>query len=424
MLPLEVRRAVLAVVLLPLGGAALAERPPDATLWLPRAAAPQAAPPVMVLPDGVGPRESEAVQSPLDLWLDEALRLVVRYQQNPLRAARVLALLHVAMADAAVLAGTSGEAQAALAVHRAAGLVLGYLHPQESPGELEARSMVEIARWARRGPLSPPAIAQALEAGERAAAAALARARGDGAQRIPTLPPALPAGLDRWRPAPPLLGSAPLEPLAGAWRTWVLASPAEIAVPPPPRAGSAAFDREVREVLAVARALTAAQKRIAEDWNLDRGSVTPAGVWNLRAREFATAAGLEWRAQLRLRAAMNVAIMDAYIATWRVKYDWLSARPITVIRDTLDPGFEPHLPTPGFPGYVGGHAAVSGAAATVLAASLPGARDELLRQAAEAARSRLYGGIHFASDNDEGLRLGRRVGERVLGWIALPQARP
>ena len=39
---------------------------------------------------------------------------------------------------------------------------------------------------------------------------------------------------------------------------------------------------------------------------------------------------------------------------------------------------------------------------------------ELARLADEAAISRLYGGIHFRSDNDAGLRLGQRVGEVAL----------
>jgi hypothetical protein len=69
---------------------------------------------------------------------------------------------------------------------------------------------------------------------------------------------------------------------------------------------------------------------------------------------------------------------------------------------------------PPFPSYVSGHAAVSSAAAEVLAAYFPEQADEWRAAADEAAMSRLYGGIHFRSDNEEGLRLGRRVGRRVL----------
>jgi hypothetical protein len=56
---------------------------------------------------------------------------------------------------------------------------------------------------------------------------------------------------------------------------------------------------------------------------------------------------------------------------------------------------------------------VSGAAEVALAAIFPARKSELRAYAEEAALSRLWGGIHYRSDNDEGLRLGRKIGERV-----------
>ena len=70
--------------------------------------------------------------------------------------------------------------------------------------------------------------------------------------------------------------------------------------------------------------------------------------------------------------------------------------------------------TPPFPAYVSGHSSTSGAAATVLSAAFPGRATELTAMAEEAAVSRLYGGIHFRSDNEAGLVLGRRAGERAV----------
>ncbi len=59
-------------------------------------------------------------------WNGLALELIVKYQQNPLRAARVLAHLHAAANDAIVeLAVTSSdEAAQAVAVHAASSAVL------------------------------------------------------------------------------------------------------------------------------------------------------------------------------------------------------------------------------------------------------------------------------------------------------------
>jgi hypothetical protein len=36
----------------------------------------------------------------------------------------------------------------------------------------------------------------------------------------------------------------------------------------------------------------------------------------------------------------------------------------------------------------------------------------------------LYGGIHFRSDNDEGLKLGRRIGRLVLERLLGADAKP
>jgi hypothetical protein len=46
--------------------------------------------------------------------------------------------------------------------------------------------------------------------------------------------------------------------------------------------------------------------------------------------------------------------------------------------------------------------------------------DELADMAEEAAISRLYGGIHFRSDNEVGLNLGRRIGQVAVEAYHVP----
>jgi hypothetical protein len=50
----------------------------------------------------------------------------------------------------------------------------------------------------------------------------------------------------------------------------------------------------------------------------------------------------------------------------------------------------------------------------VLAAFFPAKAQELAAKAEDAALSRLYGGIHFRSDNEAGLALGRRIGQDAV----------
>jgi membrane-associated phospholipid phosphatase len=266
----------------------------------------------------------------------------------------------------------------------------------------------------------PQVLGNAWKAGRQAAERAIRRAMADGADRVWDLREHPPDGPGRWRATPPLNIYDPLEALAGTWRTWVLKDGGEVQPPAPVPYGSSAYWAEAEEVLEIARALTAGQKRIAEDWNLDQGTVTPAGVWNLKARDLVRSRDLETLQTARVLAVLNVAMADALVAAWHAKFTYWTERPVTAIRERMDPQWLPHLLTPAFPGYVSGHAAVSGAAAEVLAAFFPDSAASLRTAAEEAALSRLYAGIHFRSDNDEGLALGRQVGRLVLERLVGP----
>ncbi len=72
------------------------------------------------------------------------------------------------------------------------------------------------------------------------------------------------------------------------------------------------------------------------------------------------------------------------------------------------------ITTPNFPTYTSGHSTISAAAAAVLAEVFPAERDYFIQQSEEAALSRLYGGIHFRHDNEEGTRVGTEIGARVV----------
>ena len=114
-------------------------------------------------------------------------------------------------------------------------------------------------------------------------------------------------------------------------------------------------------------------------------------------------------------ALLNVAMADAGVAAWDAKYAYWSPRPENAIRDLgLDRRWNPYLVTPFFPAYVSGHATYSGAAGEVLAHLFPGEAPLFKAKAEEAAMSRMYGGIHFRSDSEVGLRMGRAIGRRVV----------
>ena len=237
----------------------------------------------------------------------------------------------------------------------------------------------------------------------------VARAEHDGADAVWSGTP--PEGPGYWVPTPPAFQYPPIEPLAGTWRTWNLEEGSQFRPGPPPAYGSDEFLAEMNQVYSLSQMLTDEQKQIAEYWADGTGTATPAGHWNRIAIELVRGAGWSTLRSAWLFAALNSAQADAFIACWDAKYAYWSIRPITAIQRLIDPNWLSHIPTPPFPSYASGHSTTSGAASTVLSAFFPEQAGELAAMAEKAAASRLYGGIHFTSDNEIGLSLGRRIGQ-------------
>jgi membrane-associated phospholipid phosphatase len=325
-------------------------------------------------------------------WIDAALVQVNADRTSPVRCARALALVSVAMDRAA---RTSGGVDA---VHGAAATVRGYLFPAQA-ATFEARV------------LNSGASGQNLEAGRSIGRQVVELARSDGSSAVWSGSP--PVGPQYWARTPPTF-LAPVEPLAGTWKTWNIASGSVYRPGPPPRPGSARFEREFREVERLLGRVDRRQTRIAFFWADGAGTDTPPGHWNRIALRLIAKAQLPMRSVARVLERLNTAQADAFIAAWDAKYAYWSVRPVTVMRRRVDVFWAPLLATPAFPGYVSGHAARSGAASTVLARFFPRRAAVLDRMAAEAADSRLYAGIHFRADSEAGLALGRRVGRAAL----------
>ena len=350
-----------------------------------------------------GPRPS-----PVTSWIELELDAIASDRINPPRAARALALVSRAMYEAAAASRRSREA----AVAGAASKLLAYLFPDKVTRIdrlLDEAGLDSESRSANRS----------FALGERVGERLIARAETDGAAAPWTGTP--PVGSEFWAPTPPGFVLLPLEPLAGTWRTWNLASGSQFRPRPPPPYGSPRFLADTWEVYAVSRGLSDEQKRIADFWADGPGTVTPPGHWNVIAIERLRESRWSTLLTARLFAALNTAQADAFIACWDAKYAYWSPRPVTAVRALIDPSWLSYIPTPPFPSYVSGHATTSGAASTVLGAFLPWRAREFAALAEEAAVSRLYGGIHFRRDNETGIALGRRVGRvAVRAYLGSP----
>jgi membrane-associated phospholipid phosphatase len=335
-------------------------------------------------------------------WIELELTAIASHSVNPPRASRALAYTSRAMYLAALAGGADRED----AVAGAASTMLEYFFPQEaSKSDALADELADPSSLAFRRGIGVGRLM-------------MARAERDGSDEVWTGTP--PKGPGYWVPTPPGYIYPPLEPLAGTWRTWNLDKGSQYRPGPPPEYGSTQFLAEMHEVYDVSQNLTAEQKRIADYWADGAGTVTPPGHWNVIAIGLVREAGWSTLRTTRLFSVLNTAQADAFIACWDAKFTYWSIRPVTAIRRLIDEDWLPYLVTPPFPSYPSGHSTTSGAASTVLSAFFPAKDDELTAMAEEAAISRLYAGIHYRSDNEVGLTLGRRVGQVAVEAYHVP----
>ena len=261
-------------------------------------------------------------------------------------------------------------------------------------------------------------VAAGLALGRSIAALVVARARADGmgsavgttAQWQAMAAAATARGEIAWTsqesPARP-----PMLPNFGGTQAWTYTAAQMTATfpPPPPSTSSAEMRAELAEVKRVAQNLTREQQAIALKWNDGAGTYTPPGHWNDIAAEHVRDARLSEVRAARAFALLNMAMHDAAVGCWSVKFKYYNPRPAQ-----LDPSIKTMIGLPNFPAYPSGHSTFSAAAASVLSHLFPAGAASFAEQAEEAGISRLYGGIHYRSDITGGKLHGERIGEHVV----------
>ena len=344
-------------------------------------------------------------------WIELALGYVAQRTKDPPAASRAYALVAVAEYDALLAARHwSAESPGAgygddAAVAGAASRVVAHLFPEQPALRLDRMAEETAAGGGAAG-------AAGLALGRAVADRVIAYALADGSDRAwdgsgrPDVPGA-------WSP-PPGSVSPPVQPLAGTWKTWVIAAGNEFRPPPPPAYGSAGYLAEARELMKIGDELTDDERRIAKFWEGGEGTSLPPGVWNRVVIDYLKEHPVSRAEQVRTLALVNVALADAGVASWDAKYTYWTTRPENGIRELLDPDWRPYLKTPLFPAYVSGHSTYSAAVAEVLAGLFPEDAERFRSMGEEAGISRLLGGIHWRSDHIEGSRMGAEIGRRVV----------
>ncbi|MBP1947153.1 vanadium-dependent haloperoxidase [Virgibacillus litoralis] len=165
------------------------------------------------------------------------------------------------------------------------------------------------------------------------------------------------------------------------------------------------FERELRTVKRTLRNLTSSQRKIG----IYYGTGVPTKQWTPVIDRLIDSYNLGPTNAARLIAAVQGAVNDTMIVVWDLKYRWDVARP-----NQYDQKLRTLLCTPRFPTYPSGHATMSACTAIVLSYFFPKESRKLWKIAEDDAVSRLYAGVHFPSDNNEGIRLGRYIGDVIV----------
>jgi hypothetical protein len=225
------------------------------------------------------------------------------------------------------------------------------------------------------------------------------------------------------------------EPYWGTLRPFVLKAADECpSAPPYPYSEDrqSAFYQDAMVVFDESHKLDDERHKTVLFWADNPGqSGTPTGHWLSIGGQMVAQLHLDADRAAEVYLLASLAQADAFIATWKIKFETMVVRPVTYINRLIDPKWRTDIITPPFPEYPSGHSVQSASAATVMTGLLgdhvafddstglalghPVRRFESFWAAAtEAAKSRLYGGIHYPAAVFKGQDFGRCIGGKTL----------
>ncbi|HXA35854.1 MAG TPA: vanadium-dependent haloperoxidase [Steroidobacteraceae bacterium] len=364
---------------------------------------------------------------------------------------RSFAILHAAIYDAVNSIGrthdsflvevnrvsqpASEDAAAAAAAHE----VLTALYPS-----FQARIDAQLEQFLAQLP-DEASKNEGVRVGRAVAEAVLALRSDDGSDAAP-IPYVFGSAPGNYQSTPPNFPSQPQFTHWSRVTPFLLRRADQYRPGPPPALTSDLYSDVFNQVKSVGIAgstsATADQALTGKFWN---GAIQ--NYWNEIAQTAAKARGLNTARSALLFALVNAAVADGVIAFYDAKYTYNFWRPVTAIRagaadgnpETLaDPTWLPQSGnTAPDPSYPGAHAAISGAAAHVLASFfgdqfsivvtsevMPGVERNFRSFSAaeqEASLSRIFAGVHFLSDETAGQKLGHEVAAFDIGRVLGPE---
>lgn len=218
-----------------------------------------------------------------------------------------------------------------------------------------------------------------------------------------------------------------------------IASAHDYLLGPPPALTSNQYAKAYNEVMTVGSLNSTHRPPDRANVALFYAASSPTQVFNWAAEQVAVEQGGSLTDNARVFALINMAMSDSLVASFLNKYTYNFWRPETAIHggDTDgnpktkgDPNWAPFVTTPCFPSYPSNHGSAGNAAAEVLrnlyeddgisiTLTNPVLPNIVLYYTSfsqityDISDARVYGGIHFRTDQDAGEKLGEAIGKAV-----------
>jgi membrane-associated phospholipid phosphatase len=272
----------------------------------------------------------------------------------------------------------------------AAATVLAYFYPAK------ADSILQLARAASQSRIDagvqfPSDVEAGWKLGEQVGKQVIEKAKNDGSAKVWN--GKVNKDPKKWT------GPYPLGITLTTFTPMVMTSRDQFRPPPPPD-----FENDMNELKKFKQ--TFKSRSLAYYW-----ANSGPEVWNdlLSQKMFEYRVADDAPAVARMYAVLTTAYHETTIAIMDAKYAYWGIRP-----SQYDTTYKPLISTPPFPGYPSGHAAGAATSSAVLEYFFPADANQFKKLAQDCADSRFYAGIHFRTDNETGLKMGRQLGKYVV----------
>ena len=380
-------------------------------------------------------------------WNKIAVDTAVANQQSPFAQARYAAIVQLSVFEAVnsitreyrpylgtitAAPGASVEAAAIQAAYH----VLSTYFPA-SAGTLYAERTNSLAQIP-----DSQSKDDGIATGDAAASAMIALRANDGSSPPQFKVPGAPVP-GEWQATPscPIVGGVAVG-IAFQWQNispFGIPSAGDFLLGPPPALTSNEYARVYNEVMTVGSANSTERPQDRANVALFYAASSPTQVFNQAAQQVAQEQGRSLSENARALALINMAMSDSLVASFLNKYHYNFWRPETAIhagnldenrKTEPDPSYVPFIVTPCFPSYPSNHGSAGNGGAEVLrrlygeaghsiTLTNPAVPNIVLQYSSfkeitnDISDARVYGGIHFRSDQVAGARLGRAVGVAV-----------